>query len=84
MRYDEYRARGMQIDRVRTSRELLQANGRHTPQEVGMQMVGAGRERAAGTEDLLEELAVGRVRHMEGPADRWQPDQKKSGGRPQN
>ena len=33
-------------------------------------MVGAGRECADGTEKLLEELAVGRVRLLEGPKDR--------------
>ena len=34
-------------------------------------MVGAGRERAAGIENLLEELAVGTVRPVEDPADRY-------------
>ena len=32
-------------------------------------MAGAGRERAAGTEDPLEELAAGMIRSMEGSAD---------------
>ena len=67
--------------RKRLSGELLQADVRHTHQEIGMQMVGAGRERAAGAEDLLEELAVGRVRHLEGPADRCSLT-KKSGVHP--
>ena len=35
-----------------------------------MQMVGAGRECTDGNEELLEELAVGRVRPMEGRTDR--------------
>ncbi len=51
-------------------REQLQANGRHTLQEVGLQMVGARRECTDGNEELLEELAVERVRPMEGPTDR--------------
>jgi len=70
-------------DRERTDRELLQADGRHTLQEVGMQMVGAGRERVAGTEDLPEEPAVGTVRPVEGPAGRRSLT-KKSGVHPIN
>jgi len=42
-----------------------------------MQMVGAGRERVAGTENLLlEELAVGTVRPVESPANRHDPTRK--------
>ena len=58
-------------------RELLQSNGRHTLQEVGMQKVGAGCDRLAGIEDLLEEPAVGRVHLMEGSADRRSLTKKK-------
>ena len=36
-----------------------------------MQMFGERRERAAGRESLLEKTVVGRVRSMEGPADRY-------------
>jgi len=41
-----------------------------------MQMVGAGREPVAGTEDLPRELAVGTVRPVEGPAGRHGPTGK--------
>ena len=34
-------------------------------------MFGERRERAAGRENLLEKPLVGRVRSMEGPADRY-------------
>ena len=51
-------------------REQLQADFRRPIQEVGMQMVKAGRELIAGAEDLLEELAEGRVRSVEDSRDR--------------
>ena len=44
-------------------------------------MVGARRKRAASIENLLEELAVGTVRPVESPADRYSLT-KKSGVHP--